>query len=97
MNDAYSVGFKDGASAGYKLAIEDMKLDKKPQIMKKYEGDYSPILARHNALVEAVEWLREVDDVREWLMEFPWLRKWSGLDQCISEARAEVDRLLGEK
>ena len=51
--------------------------------------------ARRKGLVEAVAWLREVDDTREWLMEFPWLRKWSGLDQCISEARAEVDRLIG--
>ena len=50
--------------------------------------------ARHNALVEAVAWLREVDDTREWLMEFTWLRKWSALDQCISEARSEVDRLI---
>ena len=49
---------------------------------------------KYEALVEAVAWLREVDDTREWLMEFPWLRKWSGLDQCISEARAEVDRLI---
>ena len=96
MNDAYNVGFKDGASAGYKLAIEDMKLDKKPQIMKKYEGDCSTLLARHNALVEAVAWLREVDDTREWLSEFPWLRKWSGLDQCMNDARAEVDRLIAD-
>ena len=55
MSDAYSVGFKDGAAAGYKLAIEDMKLDKKPQIMKKYEGDHASLLARYNALVEALK------------------------------------------
>ena len=59
-------------------------------------SDYATLLARHNALVEAVAWLREVDDVREWLMEFPWLRKWSGLDQCMNEARAEVDRLVAD-
>ncbi len=55
MSEAYNVGFKDGASAGYRLAIEDMKLDKKPQIMKKFEGDYSSLLTRHNALKEAVK------------------------------------------
>ena len=59
MSDAYNVGFKDGASAGYKLAIEDMKLDKKPQINEKYEGDYATLLARVARLEEA---LREICD-----------------------------------
>lgn len=60
-------------------------------------SDYAALLASHNALREAVAWLREVDDVREWLAEFPWLRKWSGLDQCVNEARAEVDRLIANE
>ena len=107
MNEAYNVGFKDGASAGYKLAIEDMKLDKKPQIMKKYEGDYASLLARYNALVEAVRWERECcQDIRP-LVTWADLYVRHGEDYVDSvaedlraiqdAARAEVDRLLEEK
>jgi hypothetical protein len=97
MNDAYNVGFKDGASAGYKLAIEDMKLDKKPQIMKKYEGDYAVLEARHNALREAVAWERECQLVRHYVifeaLETCALRE---ITRSISAARADVDALVGE-
>ena len=85
MNEAYNVGFKDGASAGYKLAIEDMKLDKKPQIMKKYEGDYATLPARHNALVEAVKWMLYIDTPENF----------DGGKHIA--ARAEVERLLSEE
>lgn len=61
-----------------------------------YVPEYADLLARHNALVDAVAWLREVDDTRDWLAAFPWLRKWTGLDQCMNEARAEVDRLIAD-
>ena len=103
MNEAYNVGFKDGASAGYKLAIEDMKLDKKPQIMKKYEGDYAALLARHNALVEAVAWEREVEWLNDLITEqYACVSEMPPEEEEISvsyfEARAEVDRLLsGDK
>ena len=93
MSDAYSVGFKDGAAAGYKLAIEDMKLDKKPQIMKKYEGDHASLLARYNALVEAVKWEREC--IYAW--EYVPTMNLHAIDEQVAsmnEARAEVDRLL---
>ena len=60
-------------------------------------SDYSALLARHNALVDAVAWLRGVDDVRErFAAEFPWIRRWSSLDQYVNEARSEVDRLIAD-
>ena len=99
MSDAYSVGFKDGAAAGYKLAIEDMKLDKKPQIMKKYEGDHAALLARHNALVEAVALERECEDLVNYLNAKDsrvWLAQRSSWLRSLKAARAEVDRLLKE-
>jgi len=62
------------------------------------ESDYAALLTRHNALVEAVAWLRGVDDVRErFAAEFPWIRRWSSLDQYVNEARAEVDRLIANE
>ena len=97
MNEAYNVGFKDGASAGYKLAIEDMKLDKKPQIMKKYEGDYATLLARHNALKEAVAWERECESA--WYSDNLPLSASAlhAMHESFIAARAEVDRLLSEE
>ena len=72
MNEAYNVGFKDGASAGYKLAIEDMKLDKKPQIMKKYEGDYATLLARVARLEEALPDPDKLEILARWFdMKYP--------------------------
>ena len=65
-------------------------------------SDYAALLARHNALVEAVAWEREVEELNSFITE---------LYACVSEvapeeceidashfaARAEVDRLiLGE-
>lgn len=95
MNEAYSVGFKDGASAGYKLAIEDMKLDKKPQIMKKYEGDYSSLLARHNALVEAVARMLVADDeLYDARQNGDASDEYEIRAKAYASARAEVDRLL---
>ena len=49
------------------------------------------------ALVEAVRWEREVFDVRESHLSFPWFRKYSWLDNCMSAARAAVDALAGEE
>ena len=107
MSDAYSVGFKDGAAAGYKLAIEDMKLDKKPQIMKKYERGCPTLLARHNALVEAVAWERECcQDIRPLVA---WARLYvlhgedyvdavaEALREIQDAASAEVDRLIANE
>ena len=59
--------------------------------------EHDAILTRHAALVEAVAWLRGVDDVRErFAAEFPWIRRWSSLDQYMNEARSEVDRLIAD-
>ena len=89
MSDAYSVGFKDGAAAGYKLAIEDMKLDKKPQIMKKYEGDHASLLARHNALRKAAATLCATIDNCEVCANEPAI-------SCYLRARDIVECLLNE-
>ena len=106
MNEAYNVGFKDGASAGYKLAIEDMKLDKKPQIMKKYEGDYAALLARHNALRHNTKVIikayrenrKELDALKEaarqvleeWLHIRPQNRDNWGCELVLSTARLDA-------
>ena len=99
MSDAYSVGFKDGAAAGYKLAIEDMKLDKKPQIMKKYEGDYAVLEASYAALREAVAWERECEDMENYLRAKDtriWLSSRSEWWASRVAARAAVDAIVKE-
>ena len=60
-------------------------------------SDYAALLARHNALSEAVEWERECREVLNWLRTF---RDWPELTEagCSHRAaRAEVDRLLKEE
>ena len=63
-------------------------------------SDYASLLARHNALREAVEWEREFDEVLVWLVQsgrYP--RDMAGKYDLADErecARAEVDRLLKE-
>ena len=98
MSDAYNVGFKDGAAAGYRLAIEDMKLDKKPQIMKKYEGDHATLLTRHNALREAAKNLRDTQMVlMQATRDFYTPKEHLAHEDALSAyraARAEVDRLI---
>ena len=65
---------------------------------------YEQLLARHTELVEAVKWERECEDVAHWRYEV-WVMAEVGsgdceiytVAQCIrDEARAEVDRLIGE-
>ena len=59
-------------------------------------SDYANILARHNALVEAVAWERECR-----VADFDW---WLSIRSCATEeldaqyvaARAEVDRLIAD-
>ena len=57
---------------------------------------YAALLARHNALLEAVAWERECEAVRNWLRPY---RHWPELAEAVGSygaARAEVDRLLNE-
>ena len=61
--------------------------------------DYAALLARHNALREAVAWERETDECGEWLHLAWWDEpKIDLLDiwDIHNAARAEVDRLLSE-
>ena len=64
-------------------------------------SDYTTLLTRHNALVEAVAWERELDETLVWLVQtglYP--RDMAGKYDLANErecARAEVDRLLQEE
>jgi hypothetical protein len=76
------------------------------------QADYATLLARHNALVEAVKWERELDAALVWLVQiglYRWSRLYSraydtprdmaGKYDLAAECecvRAEVDRLIGE-
>lgn len=59
--------------------------------------DYATLLTRHNALVEAVAWVKECELVRHYVifeaLETCALRE---ITSSISSARAEVDRLIAE-
>ena len=62
-------------------------------------SDYAALLARHNALREAVEWERECEDLVNYLNAKDsrvWLAQRSSWLRSIKAARAEVDRLLKE-
>jgi len=58
--------------------------------------DYTTLLARHNALVEAVAWERECECFDRWATHTcqPVTYEW---DQVIFAARAEVDRLIANE
>jgi hypothetical protein len=43
---SYDSGFKDGSFAGYKLAIDDMKSENKPFMMRKLMGEFYEFDAR---------------------------------------------------
>ena len=64
------------------------------------QNDYAALLARHNALVEAVAWERECDECGEWLNIAWWdaneidLHEIWDIYEC---ARAEVDRLIANE
>ena len=68
-------------------------------------SDYVALLARHNALVEAVAWERECGEMR---FTDIWFDEWSRTESqsknamrelraTVDAARAEVDRLLAEE
>ena len=61
-------------------------------------SDYAALLASHNALREAVEWRKECELVRHYVLfealETCALRE---ITSSIFAARAEVDRLLSEE
>ena len=65
-----------------------------------FNADYATLLARHNALREAVAWERECDECGEWLHGAWWDRNELDLEEIedlYDAARAEVDRILQEK
>ena len=57
-------------------------------------GEIEALLTRHNALVEAVAWLRECEDCDQWAFEEFWVYD-DELTEICEAARAEVDRLIG--
>ena len=59
-------------------------------------SDYAALLARHNALVEAVAWLRECEDCDQWAFEEFWVYD-DELAEICAAARAEVDRLIANE
>ena len=71
------------------------------ELWEHMSADYAALLARHNALREAVAWEREFDEVLVWLVQtgrYPM--DMAGKYDLANErecARAEVDRLLKER
>ena len=62
-------------------------------------SDYAALLTRHNALKEAVVWERECNDASEAIYDDDGA-KYDGeveFENILSAARAEVDRMIGEK
>ncbi len=61
-------------------------------------SDYADLLARHNALVDAVAWLRECSEFHEDKAVF-YLDTWweHEVFNSLEAARAEVDRILSEE
>ena len=64
--------------------------------MCELQAENAALLARHNALREAVEWERECRDVDVWMNTRPWSRGDAEIWSSLAAARAEVDRLLKE-
>ena len=60
-------------------------------------ADYAALLARHDALRDAVAWERECRDVEAWMNTRPWSRGDAEIWASLYAARAEVDRLIKEK
>lgn len=58
---------------------------------------YAALLARHNALREAVEWERECRDVEAWMNRRPWSWGDAEIWASLAAARAEVDRLIANE
>jgi hypothetical protein len=61
------------------------------EVVRQLLDDYDTLLARHNALREAVEWERESQDLHD-SRAAGFLETW----EHYIASRAEVDRLLGE-
>ena len=76
------------------MSVKCTKCDKSCSFRKKpFNSDYSALLARHNALVEAVAWERECDEFLK-SKTYSFFVAWG----YLQSARAEVDRLLsGDK
>lgn len=73
-------------------------MDQRAKDLWELRDKYASLLARHNALREAVAWARECRECGEWLH----LELWSNDPFDLEEvwdlylcARAEVDRLIG--
>lgn len=70
--------------------------------VKVKRSDYNALLARHNALVEAVAWEREVEWLNDLITEqYACVSEMPPEEEEISvsyfEARAEVDRLIANE
>ena len=70
------------------------------------EADYTALLARHNALVEAVAWERDCEQLDFWGVAYALCRRYPGnyIDAVRADfyairdsARAEVDRLIANE
>ena len=63
-------------------------------------SDYAALLARHNALVEAVKWERECEGFDPFFHSSftapSWLSRHAESHRTKQAARAEVGRLIGE-
>lgn len=88
------------------MSVKCTTCDKSCSFRKEpFSSDYAALLARHNALVEAVKWERECEDVAHWRYEVWEMAEVGSGDceiytvaQCIHEdARAEVDRLIANE
>ena len=75
------------------------------QVVIKAEQELHALLARHNALVDALAWERECEDVAQWRYEVWEMAEVGSGDceiytvaQCIhDEARSEVERLIANE
>lgn len=82
------------------MSVKCTTCDKSCSFRKEpFSSDYAALLARHNALKEAVAWERECDGCAEWLENFwfvPWGNRpdfWEITESCDA-ARYAVDRLI---
>lgn len=66
------------------------------KLWDRMEEKNKALLARHNALVEAVAWLLDAQSIVDENITCPNWRRHVGISDIVRQARAEVDRLIGE-
>ncbi len=75
-------------------AVEEF-IARTAEVILEKESDYSALLTRHNALVEAVAWERECEEMHEDKCVMYLNTRWEYEVWCsLKAARAEVGRLL---